>query len=291
MTITALDQFSATTPDRAHEVTRWTANAEAWDRWADPLADLADRLNQPFLDAARIAAGQDVLDLASGSGEPALSAARRVGAGGHVVATDLVPAMLAGAQRRARTHGVAEMTFGVADMAALPFPDAAFDRVTCRFGIMFCPEADRALAETLRVLRPGGIAAFMAWGPQADNTLFQVLAASAIAAFGDGPAEDMRPLFRYAEPGSLTRAMTAAGFTAAEEHALRPVGKVPADRPFWKAHLEMSFNRHLAGRPADTRGALEADITRRFRDLAVDGTVPLNLHARIGIGIKETSTL
>ena len=67
----------------------YASNAAGWDKWAEALADQAERLNLPLIEAADIRAGMAVLDLASGAGEPALTAAQAVGASGQVTATDL----------------------------------------------------------------------------------------------------------------------------------------------------------------------------------------------------------
>lgn len=270
------------TLDTDSERARWAASAESWDRWANPMADLADKLNRPLLDAAGVAAGDRVLDLASGAGEPALSAARRVGADGLVVGSDLVPGMLAGAVRRARAETDPAPVFTAADMTALPFADGAFDRVTCRFGIMFVPDAVGALRAVRRALRPGGTAAFMVWGPLPGNALFAEVAAAVAAHLGEDGS--LAPLFRFAEPGLLSGAMREAGFMDTRETDLTPVRKAPIDQPFWRAALEMSFGHRLGGLPAERRAALEADIAARFAARAADGVVPVPAHVRIVVG-------
>lgn len=274
-----------TTPDRDAERTRWTASAAAWERWADPMADLADRINQPLLDAAGVTAGDRVLDLACGAGEPALSAARRAvtEADGLVVGTDLVPAMAEGAARRAASTGAA-VSFAAADMTALPFAGGSFSRVVCRFGIMFVPDAMAALAEVRRVLRPGGTAAFMVWGPLSGNALLRILNDGVDAVLGPDDGPGLGPLFRYAEAGSLETAMGEAGFTATAAAALMPEGKARAGTPFWKAQLEMSFGTRLEGLDPARRAAVEASVDARFRSTAVDGTIPLPVHIRIVTG-------
>lgn len=274
-----------TIPDRDAERARWTASAPAWERWADPMADLADRINQPLLDAAGVTAGGRVLDLACGAGEPALSAGRRVaaGPGGLVVGTDLVPAMAEGAARRAEAGGTA-VSFAAADMTALPFADGAFGHVVCRFGIMFVPDAAAALAEVRRVLRPGGTAAFMVWGPLAGNALLRLLNDGVDAVLGLDAGPGLGPLFRYAAPGSLETAMAAAGFTAVAATPLMPEGKARAGAPFWKAQLEMSFGTRLTGLDPARRAAVEASVETRFRNAAVDGVVALPVHIRIVTG-------
>lgn len=272
-----------TTSNTIDERARWTASADAWDRWADPMADLADKLNQPLLDAAGVAEGERVLDLASGAGEPALSAARRVGPSGLVVGSDLVPGMMAGAVRRATELPDGRLAFTAADMTALPFADGCFDRITCRFGIMFVPDVPAALAEVHRVLRPGAAAAFMVWGPRTGNALFEVVGAVVAATLGEDGSLD--PLFRFAEPGGLAAAMRAAGFREARETDIAPVRKAPRGQPFWRATLDMSFGHRLRGLDAGQRATLEADIIRRFEERATGDVVPLPAHVRIVVGV------
>lgn len=272
-----------TLPDADAEKARWAASADLWDRWADPMAELADKLNQPLLDAAAVGPGAVVLDLASGAGEPALSAARRAGPAGFVVGSDLVPAMLAGAVRRAAAADPPP-AFAAADMTALPFANAVFDAVTCRFGIMFVPDDDGALAEVRRVLKPGGRAAFMVWGACTDNALFAVVGAAVEERLGADPVHGIGPLFRYAAPGSLAAALARVGFADAAELALTPVRRAPCGQPFWRATLDMLFGARIAGLAADERADLEADIAGRFAALAVGDAVPLPAHVRIGVG-------
>ncbi len=263
----------------------WQNKSGAWNRWADHIAELAERLNAPLLDAADLAPGQAVLDLASGAGEPALSIARRIAAGGTVTATDLVPDMLAGAKRRASAAGLGNLRFEFADMEALPFADAAYDRVVCRFGIMFCPQAHAALAEARRVLKAGGRAAFMVWGPRADNSMFEVVQAIA-PEFIDAPpfVADLDP-FRFGDEGALAAALGDAGFASVEEHALRFTPAPPAGSRFWQHNLEMSFGAALEALAPERRAALDAALDDGFlRDL--DGDVcRIVAHARIGTGI------
>lgn len=265
----------------------WEAAADAWGRWADAMATLADKINQPLLDAAGVAPGARVLDLAGGAGEPAFSAARRAGPGGLSVCTDLAAGMLrAAACRSCDDGGAAPLVFAAADMCALPFPAASFDAVTCRFGVMFVPDVLPALAETARVLRPGGRAAFMLWGPLADNRLFAEIAAGLDEALGPPPpGQGGDGLFRFAEPDSFAALLRAAGFGDVRESELRPVRRARLAEEFWKAPLEMSFDHRLSGRTAAEVAAAERAVAARFAALAgPDGVTNLPLHARIVAG-------
>jgi ubiquinone/menaquinone biosynthesis C-methylase UbiE len=123
--------------------------------------------------AIDIHAGQRVLDVAAGSGNAALAAARR---GASVTATDFVPALLETAARRARVEGL-ELETREADAQDLPFPDASFDVVLSTFGVMFAPDPSRAASELLRVCRPGGRIGLTAWTPDSVMAAIQAIAA------------------------------------------------------------------------------------------------------------------
>lgn len=105
--------------------------------------------------------GARVLDVATGTGTVALALAPHAA---EVVGTDLVPEMVGLAQRKAEASGAGNVTFRVADGAALPFPGATFDLVVCGAGLFFLPDMALALREWARVLRPGGEVAFSAFG-------------------------------------------------------------------------------------------------------------------------------
>ena len=116
--------------------------------------------------------GQRVLDVAAGSGNAALAAARR---GARVTATDFVPRLLQAAAQRARAEGL-ELETREADAQSLPFPDGAFDVVLSTFGVMFAPDQARAAAELLRVCRPGGRIGLTAWTPASVMAAAQAIA-------------------------------------------------------------------------------------------------------------------
>ena len=245
----------------AEQRAAWTGQATAWDRWADRLERMAERFNQPLVEAAGAKPGDRVLDLASGIGEPGLTLHKAIQPGGRLVLSDLVPEMLRGAVRRFRDRGL-DAGFAVQDAQRLAFADCSFDLVTCRFGIMFFPEPRLALAEAFRVLVPGGRAAFMVWGTLADNPMFQVTRGAVEAVLG--PDLRQRDPFRHAEPGALKADFLAAGFEDHAETDLTFERHAKAGEPFWRAPLDMTSGGRIAALDPAAKAALEAEVVRRL---------------------------
>jgi len=127
-----------------------------------------------LVDSADLAAGSRVLDVATGSGNAALAAAR---SGCEVVGLDYVPSLLERARVRAQAEGF-EIEYVEGDAEALPFADASFDAVLSVFGVMFAPDQALAAAELVRACRPGGTIALSSWRPDGFiGSLFRTVAA------------------------------------------------------------------------------------------------------------------
>jgi ubiquinone/menaquinone biosynthesis C-methylase UbiE len=149
------------------------ARARAREVWAlgdyDRVArDVLAPFGPALVHACRVGPGVRVLDIAAGTGNVALAAAR---AGGSVVASDLTPALLDVGRRRAEAEGLA-IDWVEADAEALPFPDAAFDVVVSSVGVMFAPDHVAAASELLRVCRPAGLIGLVNWTPESWSARF-----------------------------------------------------------------------------------------------------------------------
>ena len=180
-----------------------------------------------LVDAAAPRLGMLVLDLASGTGEPALSLARRIAPTGKVTATDFSTGMLDALRANRDAEGVTNIEVKVCDAHELPFPDASFDLVTSRFGVMFFANIGRALAEIRRVVKPGGSIAFLVWGAPGLGTYFGAAAMPYMRRLAVKPDPDGPGPMRFAEPGKLARLVEAAGLSGL---AARPSGFDDGDR-------------------------------------------------------------
>jgi ubiquinone/menaquinone biosynthesis C-methylase UbiE len=138
------------------------------------VANLVYHPAERLAEALDLVPDERVLDVASGSGNAALAAARRTW--GNVVSSDYVPALLERGRERAAAERLA-IEFVEADAQALPFEDASFDVVTSIYGAMFAPDQEKTAAELLRVVKPGGRIGMGNWCPDgAVGTMFKTIA-------------------------------------------------------------------------------------------------------------------
>jgi len=189
----------------------------ASEKWKAKSAAMGQPVTDALVAYAQPAPGMRVIDLASGTGEPAISLASQVGEHGHVTATDLSAGLLEIADQRALARGLKNFTTQQADAHSLPYPADSFDLATSRFGVMFFGNPVVALAELRRVLRPGARACFLAWG-SFDQPYWESMMGVVHRHVGgpllppDGPDP-----FKFAAPGSLSAVLRSAGFDAIEE--------------------------------------------------------------------------
>jgi ubiquinone/menaquinone biosynthesis C-methylase UbiE len=208
---------------REHLREEWTdrRTIAAWRKWHDGIATFSRGATDAILEAARLQPGQRVLDLASGVGDPALSIAAAIAPSGHVTASDLGPGMISLAEELARKKGLTNIEFREANAESLPFLDSSYDRLTCRFGIMFFPDLGKALRECFRVVKPGGRAVFVAWGKM-DQPFFNTTAAillKHVPAPPPPPDPEGPGIFMFGERDRLRRALESAGFSNVHEEA------------------------------------------------------------------------
>lgn len=192
---------------------QWNHAAAGWDAHGPQIRAWLATATDAMLNMAEVGLGQRVLDLAAGAGDQTLDIAERVGPRGHVLATDLSPAILALAAAHARSAGHAQVHTQLADAEALDLPDASFDTAICRLGLMFLPDPLQGLREIVRVLRPGGRVCTMVFGAPQANPCVTLLMRTALEHAGLPPADPFQPggLLSLGRPGHLDELFRTAG--------------------------------------------------------------------------------
>ncbi len=200
----------------AEQVRYW--NEQAGPRWVAHQAALdaqLDVLGTRTMERARVAAGEAVLDVGCGCGSSTLELARRVGAAGRVLGIDLSAPMLEVARRRASEAGLTNVGFEQDDAQTRRFPEASFDLVFSRFGVMFFADPVAAFANLRGALEPGGRLAFVCWQSLAQNPWMAVPlgAMREHVELPPPPPPDAPGPFAFADRARVERILAAAGFT------------------------------------------------------------------------------
>jgi SAM-dependent methyltransferase len=144
---------------------QWNGAAAGWNTWSEYIDEHAGAVSERLVEMAGIKPGDRVLDVAAGYGEPSLTAARKVGPDGSVLATDISSEMLGFGRQRAAATGLENIEFVQSDAISLDFPGESFDAAVSRWGIIFDPDGEGAAAHVRGFLKPGGRFAISSWGP------------------------------------------------------------------------------------------------------------------------------
>jgi SAM-dependent methyltransferase len=256
----------------------WGGAAEAWERRFDWYARTFAPMMTWCCDRAALAPGQRVLDVACGTGLPALVASRRVAPGGRVTGVDLAPQMLAAAGRRARAHGIDNVEFLEMDAERLHFPDASFDAVTCATGLMFFPDAVGALKEMRRVLRQGGRLAVAVWDDPAKSS-FLTLAGLAVGRyFPPTPPDPKTPgAFRFSKAADLEAVIAEAGFSEVSLESVGMLIEYESVATYWEDFTDMAagIKEKVGALAAHDRAELERLVAEAAEPHVVNGRLRL----------------
>jgi ubiquinone/menaquinone biosynthesis C-methylase UbiE len=215
------------------ERNHWDDAAAGWDRHTTLIRAWLHDATQQMLDAAQIAPGARVLDVAAGAGDQTLDIARRVGATGHVLANDISAAFLARTTATATRAGFTNVATHCADAQSLKLPPAQFDAAVCRMGLMFCEKPLDALREIRAALKPDARFSALVFSAPTQNPCLTTTLAIARKHAGLAPLQDddyFAPgaLMSLGKTGGINDLLQQAGFTNAEVKTLSAPFRAPS---------------------------------------------------------------
>ena len=266
----------------------WARLAAGWDKWDAVITHQLGPVGTAIIDRLGLVDGGRYLDVASGTGEPGLSMARRLPKA-RVALTDLAPQMLDVAARRASAEALDNVETRVCSADDLPFDDATFDGVSVRFGYMFFPDMARATAEFARVLKPGGRICSSVW-VDPDRNPWTAIAMQAIAAEAvlTRPDPDKPHMFRCAAPGCVSSLYSGAGLREVSEWDVdvELVTRSPAE--YWdmlSEHVSVAVAA-LQALDEPARERIRAKVIESVKPFETDGRVRVPGLARCIVGTK-----
>ncbi len=261
---------------------QWDNAAPGWKKWWPTIEANFRTVSDRLVEMASMEAGGRVLDVATGIGEPALTAARKVGPTGSVVATDLAPQMLSIARERAREAGLENVDFVEVDAEALDFTVGSFDAAVCRWGLMFMPDAPGVALRIHGFLRPGGRFAASVWGPPPEVP-FLSMPMGVLSGMFDlpTPPPGTPGVFSLAPADALSGVLESAGFSNVSSEDLTPTSESSvADYMHMMKEVSAQITSLLADKPPDVQEEAWQAIERAASDyVGSDGVLRMENRA------------
>lgn len=259
--------------ERMHKI--WTSGDYA--RIGNPISIMGELL----CEAVDLRSGERVLDVATGSGNTAISAARRFC---EVTGLDLAPENVEHARRRAAAEGM-DITFEVGDAEDLPYPDASFDVVLSTIGVMFCPDQEKTASELLRVTRPGGRIGLASWTP--DGYTGQMLKTVGKHV---PPPPGVKPPSLWGTDERLQE-LLGAGVSSLETTRQTYIFRYPSAEHFvgWFRDYYGPTVRAFAALDAEGKESLARDLEALIneRNVADDGTMVVPSHYLQAVAVRR----
>jgi SAM-dependent methyltransferase len=271
------------------ETTRqqWDAAASAWNNWGPFLRKWLGPATEIMLDMAGVSTGSHVLDVAAGAGDQTLQTAQRVGETGYVLATDISPNILAIAADNARKAGYFNVGIKVLDGESLQVPEASFDAVISRVGLIYFPDQHAALQGMKRALKPGGRVAAIVYSTADKNPFFSIpVSIIRNRASLPPPLPGQPGPFSLGTEGVLEEAFKKAGFRDVQSRRVATPLKLSSAAECVRFEQESfgALHQMLSGLDAQGKAAAWEEISAQLRQFEKDGSFegPCELVVSVG---------
>lgn len=266
---------------------QWDSAATGWRKWSKKIDQAAGEVSERLVELAGVEPGSRVLDVAAGYGEPSLSAARKAGPEGSVVATDISAEMLAYGRERAKAAGLDNLEFMQADASALDFPHESFDAALSRWGIIFEPDGEAAAARVRGFLKPDSRMAISSWGPPERVPFLAIPMKTAMERLDvpPPPPGTPGPLSRPT-PEALSGLLEGGGFSdvEVEEAEVTMEWESPEEFTTFIKEIAPPITAMIDPHPEEVQKETWAAITEATREAAGSGNVSLTSLALMAAG-------
>lgn len=261
---------------KAGQRQEWNTTAPRWQDWWQHIEPALQPISDRMMELADIRPGHVVLDVATGIGEPAVTAARRVGPSGHVIATDLSAEMLALGQKRVAELGLQNIDFREMDAEALDLPEKSFDIILSRLGLMFLPDPQGALGRMRRLLMPGGRLIAAVWSSPQKVPFARLPMEVAMRELQlPPPAPGMPGVFSLSDANHLERILTEADFARVQIEPMMLTLELASAEDYvrFQQAILAPFNTMLTRYPAELQAKVWQAILEAARKYTTsDGT-------------------
>jgi ubiquinone/menaquinone biosynthesis C-methylase UbiE len=279
--------------DSAEQVlAAWETSSQYWNKHQALIEQMYAPLSRALIDEAFITAGDAVLDIGGGSGEPTLTIASVVGEKGSVAYTDPAAGMVNAARAEAERRGLRNIQFHQCSAEKLRFSDNSFDVAVSRLSAMFFSDVLDSLREIVRVVKPGSPISFLVWADREANPFFTVVS-TVLDRFvpSEVEEEDAPAAFRFAAPGKLAKLLQEAGATSITERTIAFSAEAPITvEQFWELRTEMSdtFRNKLARLVPDQVAAIKYTVQKTVARYFKTGGMSFPSEVRIVTGRKPS---
>jgi len=236
---------------REQQKASWNRFAAGWKKWDPVTMEFLQPMKEAIIRYLQPNDGQKILDIAAGTGEPALSIAAS-NKGGTVTITDISEEMMEIAREKAIAKKLTNIETVICDASDLPFENGSFDAVSCRFGFMFFPDMQLAANEIYRVLKPGGRFATTVWNfPEKNFWVTAIMGTIMRLMEIPPPPPEVPGMFRCCKPGRMKDILEKAGFSDIEEREILSTLKTKSVDQYWEMMTEIGASVVAALSQAD----------------------------------------
>jgi ubiquinone/menaquinone biosynthesis C-methylase UbiE len=268
----------------------WNRYSAGWKKWDDVMMKQMQPVGEKLVESLALKGTEHVLDIASGTGEPGLTAAALLPTG-QVTAIDLSENMVEIANENARLKGVNNYHSQVAEVSRMPFGDNFFDDIICRFGTMFFPDIRSSLHEIMRVLKPNGKLAVAVWASPQENSFISLLGFTVTEKLKVPKLPPDAPgIFRFAKPGLLSGYFGDAGLAHVTEDTISGEVFFHNFEEYWELSTDVAgpIMEMLNSQSAEVIEEIKQEIFKKATNLIKeDGTMHTNWKAIIITGVKK----